>query len=59
LNIGKVKNTMVEVWVMAETNSGSIGFEQMNRLTGELAEVFAKSHELEAEIKKAFGGDRL
>lgn len=40
---------------MAETNSSGIGFEQMNRLTGELAEVFAKSHELEAEIKRHLG----
>ena len=26
--------------------------EKMERLTGELSELFAKSHELEAEIKK-------
>jgi len=55
LNIDKVKNTMVEVWIMAETNSGGIGFERMNRLTGEPAELFAKSHALEAEIKKHLG----
>lgn len=40
---------------MAETNSCGIGFERMNRLTGELAELFAKSHALEAEIKKHLG----
>ena len=29
--------------------------EKMNRLTSELAEMFKKSHELEAEIRKKLG----
>ena len=29
--------------------------EKMTRLTGELSELFAKSHELEAQIKKQLG----
>ena len=30
--------------------------EKMARLTGELAELFEQSHELEAEIRKRLGG---
>ena len=33
--------------------------EKMDRLTSELAEMFAKSHELEGEIRKKLGGDRI
>ena len=33
--------------------------EKMARLTSELSDMFAKSHELEAEIRKKLGGDWL
>lgn len=33
--------------------------EKMKRLTSELSEIFKKSHELEEEIRKKTGGDRV
>ena len=37
------------------SNDGEPFEEKMSRLTSELSELFAKSHELEAEIKERLG----